>query len=92
MRRIITVYDEIIQHGFKFLASFVCLLVSEHKWYSKDVFKGKKGMKFFNGKNTQQLKQPGGNGGREKNTKKQITMYFFVIFMAFLCRKLIFFP
>ena len=37
-------------------------------------------MKFFNGKNTQQLKQPGGNGGREKNTKKRITMYFFVIF------------
>ena len=42
--------------------------------------KVKKAMKFFNGKNTQQLKQPGGNGGREKNTKKRITMYFFVIF------------
>lgn len=37
-------------------------------------------MNFFNGKNTQQLKQPGGNGGREKNTKKRITVYLFVIF------------
>jgi hypothetical protein len=31
--------------------------------------KVKKAMKSFNGKKTQQLKQPGGNGGREKNTK-----------------------
>ncbi len=41
--------------------------------------KVKKAGKFFKGKNTQRLKQPGGNGGREKNTKKRITVYLFVI-------------
>ncbi|GAB60941.1 hypothetical protein KSU1_B0084 [Candidatus Jettenia caeni] len=65
-------------------------MVSWHKWYSKDVFKGKKGIKFFNGKNAQRLKQPSGNSGRKKNTKKQITRYFFVIFMAFLYNRIAF--
>ncbi|MCF6156791.1 MAG: hypothetical protein E3K36_16480 [Candidatus Brocadia sp.] len=37
-------------------------------------------MMFFKGKNAQQLKQPGGNDGREKNTKQRITVYLFVIF------------
>lgn len=39
-------------------------------------------MKFFNGKNTQQLKRQGENSGREKNTKKWVTMSFFVIFLS----------
>jgi len=39
-------------------------------------------MIFFNDKNTQQLKQRGGNGGREKKHNKLITMDFFVILLG----------
>ncbi|NUO07214.1 MAG: hypothetical protein HUU08_00795 [Candidatus Brocadia sp.] len=74
-------YDGIIQHVFNFLASPYMSFDLLPQYGIPNIFSGaKKATKFFNGRSTQGLGQPDGNGGREKNIKKRATMYFFVIF------------